>query len=151
MDGVVTKDQDAAGRELSAAQRLETVWSSAEERVVLLAAVNPDNCPHAMVVRVQGHSWGPRNMQHRSIWGILQSGDTATFDGSESALESGTIGDQLPQDIAHGQDRCVLSQRFLAPCDDILYRQSHELRLRPFRRPANWDPVQSCFAPLLLG
>jgi hypothetical protein len=93
MDDVITKDEDITSRELSATNRLEAVWSSAEERVVLLAAVQSDNCPHTMVVGVEGHTWGPGNMQHRQVWRIVQSRDPAALDGSERILELGTISD----------------------------------------------------------
>jgi hypothetical protein len=36
-------------------------------------------------------------------------------------LESSRIGDKLPKDVPHGQGRCVLSQRLLAPCDNVIH------------------------------
>ena len=50
MDCLVTEDEDLTGREFSAADFFETVRSSAEECIVLLAAVQPDHRPHAVVV-----------------------------------------------------------------------------------------------------
>jgi|HubBroStandDraft_5_1064220.scaffolds.fasta_scaffold354891_1 hypothetical protein len=96
MDDVLSKNEDVTSRELSPANLLETGRASAEERVVLLAAVKSDHCPHAMLVGVQGHSWSPRDMKHRQVWGIVQGGDTATLDGPERMLESAMIGDQFP-------------------------------------------------------
>jgi uncharacterized Ntn-hydrolase superfamily protein len=54
-----------------------------------------------MLVGVEGHSWSPRNVKHRQVGGIVQGGDTATFDGSERMLEFRMIGDQFPKDVPH--------------------------------------------------
>ena len=101
MDDVIPKDEDVTSREPSPANLFETGRTSAEERVVLLAAVESDNCPHTMLVGVEGHSWSPRNVKHRQVGGIVQGGDTATFDGSERMLEFRMIGDQFPKDVPH--------------------------------------------------
>jgi len=62
MDDVIAKDQDVTGRELSAARLFEAIGNSTEECVVLLPAVHANSRPHAMLVWIEGHSWGPRNM-----------------------------------------------------------------------------------------
>lgn len=131
MDGVLTEDEDLTSRELSATSRLEAARSSAEEGVVLLSPVHPDSCPHAMLVGIEGHSWGPGDMEHRQVRGVVQSRDTAALDWSEQVFESGSIGNEFRQDVPHGQDRRVLGQRHSASSDDVLDRESHELRLRP--------------------
>lgn len=130
MYDVIPKDENVTSRQLSPANLLETNRTSAEEGVVLLASVESDNCPHTMVVGVEGHSWSPRDMKHRQIWGVVQGGDTPTFDGSERMLESASIGDQPPKDVPHSQGRCVLLQRFLAPCDDVFCEEFHDTRIR---------------------
>ena len=144
MDDVIPKDKDVTSRELSPSNLLETGRTSAEERVVLLAAVESYNCPHTVLVGVEGHSWSPRNMKHRQVWGIVQGGDPATFDGSERTLESAAIGDQLPKDVPHRHGRCVLVQRFSASCDDVLYEEFHNLRIRPLPDPPSKD-TQTAF------
>jgi hypothetical protein len=101
MDHIIPEDEDFASREFSPTNLLETGWTAEEERIVLLTAVESDYCPHAMLVGVEGHSGSPRNMKHRQVWGTMQGGDTATFDGSEHMFESRTIGHQLPEDVAH--------------------------------------------------
>jgi len=110
MDDVVSKDQDVTSRELSAARWFESIGNSTEERVVLLPAVHSDDRPHAMLVGIEGHSWGPRNMEHREVRGIVQGRDTTLLDRPERAFELDAIYDEFVKDVAHGQDRRVLGK-----------------------------------------
>jgi hypothetical protein len=102
MDDVVTKDQDITGRELSPARWFEAIGASTEECVVLLPAIHTNNRPHAVLVRIEGHSWGPRNMENRKVRGIVQCRDTTGLDVSKRALEWDAIGDEFVKDVSHG-------------------------------------------------
>jgi hypothetical protein len=95
MDGVVAEYEDLTSWELSAADFLETVRCSAEERIVLLAAIQPDHRPHAVLMGIERHPWSPRDMEHREVRSVVQRGNATPLDGSERKLESSPIGDKL--------------------------------------------------------
>ena len=109
MDHVVAEDQDVAGRQLSAADRLEASWNATVEGVVLLAAVHSDDCPHPVLVGIEGHAGRPCHVEDREVDGVVERGDAAGLDRSERPLEASFVSDELVEDVAHGHRRRVLA------------------------------------------